>query len=443
MSPPNTAMIRFAAVVFAVAQLAGCAGQPPVAGAPPADASLKGVSPESRGETAVDPAVRALHESLLVLDSHLDTPALFHRATYNFSQRGSFGKDGTSVDLPRMDEGGLDGGFWVIYTPQGKLDDLSFFQARGFALIRQTAIREMAAKYADVVELAFNAEDAQRIHDAGKIVVFQSMENAYPLGRDLSLLETFYVGGLRMIGPVHFRNNQFADSATDDTAPFGGLSPLGETLIKEANRLGLILDGSHASDDALRDMMELSSTPVMLSHSGPDGVYSHPRNVPDELLKELAARGGVVHVNAFGSYLEALEPTPQHSQAMAALAEEYGSDPASLPPERMVAYRAARREVFRQHPPPRSTFEKYLEHLLHVLELVGPDHVGIGADWDGGGGVRGMEDVAALPKVTQALVDAGYTATDLEKIWSGNLLRLMREVETARSTSLASPNVLR
>ncbi|MEM9622998.1 MAG: membrane dipeptidase, partial [Pseudomonadota bacterium] len=249
-----------------------------------------------------------LHESLLILDSHLDTPAFFHREEYNFSQRGSFANDGTQVDLPRMQEGGLDGGFWVIYTAQGKLDEASYINARTSALLRQASIRELAAKYADDVQLAFAADDAARINAAGKIVVFQSMENAYPLGEDITLLETFYVGGLRMMGPVHFRNNQFADSSTDEVEVHGGLSPLGEALVREANRLGIIVDGSHASDEALRDMMRVSTTPVILSHSGPDGVYEHPRNVPDDLLVELAASGGVVHVNAFGGYLEALEP---------------------------------------------------------------------------------------------------------------------------------------
>lgn len=147
------------------------------------------------------------------MDAHLDTPALFHREDYDFSARGSFAENGTNVDLPRLIEGGLDGGFWVIFTAQGELDEASYTRARTSAVLRQMAIRELAAKYSDTVELAFSADDAQRIHDEGKIVVFQSMENAYPLGRDISLLETFYTGGLRMLGPVHFSNSQFADSS--------------------------------------------------------------------------------------------------------------------------------------------------------------------------------------------------------------------------------------
>ncbi len=390
-----------------------------------------------------DQSALDLHQSMLTLDAHLDTPALFHRPDYNFSARGSFYENGTNVDLPRLLEGGLDGGFWVIFTAQGPLDENAYVKARTSALLRQAAIREVAAKYSDNVELAFSAADAERIHAAGKIVMFQSMENAYPLGSDVSLLEAFYVGGLRMLGPVHFSNNQFADSSTDSVVLYEGLSPIGEELVREANRLGIIVDASHASDDALRDMMRISTTPVILSHSGPDGVYDHARNVPDNLLIELAEAGGVVHVNAFGGYLEALKPTAEHQAAMDELRAKFGSNFAALSDAEREAFRAARSEVYREFPPPRSTFEKYVEHLLYVLELVGVDHVGIGADWDGGGGVDGMEDVAAVPKITQALVEAGYSEQDIKKIWSGNLLRLMREVEEARTISLASPNIVR
>ncbi len=384
-----------------------------------------------------------LHQSLLTLDAHLDTPALFHRQDYAFSARGSFSENGTNVDLPRLQEGGLDGGFWVIFTAQGELNDAAYVRARNSAVLRQMAIRELAARYADAVELAFSADDAQRIHDEGKIVVFQSMENAYPLGRDVSLLETFYSGGLRMLGPVHFSNNQFADSSTDSVVLYEGLSPIGEELVREANRLGIIVDASHASDDALRDMMRISSTPVILSHSGPDGVYDHARNVPDELLVQLAESGGVVHVNAFGGYLEELVPTPEHKAAMDELRATFGPDLSSLSDKEFEAYRSARAEVYKRYPPPRSSFEKYVEHLLYVLDLVGVDHVGIGADWDGGGGVDGMADVAAVPRITAALLDAGYSRQDIAKIWSGNLLRLMREVEAAKTVSLESPDIVR
>lgn len=382
------------------------------------------------------------HQSLMVLDSHLDTPAYFHTPEYTFSKRGDFDVDGTHVDLPRMNEGGLDGGFWVIFTPQGPLDTASYNAARTAAILRQTAIREMAAKYAADVELAFNAADAERIFANGKKIVFQSMENSYPLGTDVSLLETFYIGGLRMIAPVHFRNNQFADSATDVTPVHGGLSPLGEELIKEANRLGLVIDGSHASDDSVRDMLALSTTPIILSHSGPKGVYDHPRNLPDDLLKAIADDGGVIQVNAYGSYLEALTASPERLAAIAEIEAQFGTDTTKMTPETLKAYGEARDAMDKQFPPPRSTFEKFMEHLLYTLELVGADHVGIGADWDGGGGVDGMKDITDLPKVTAALLEAGYSEEDVAKIWGGNMLRLVREAEAARTATVVSPPTL-
>jgi membrane dipeptidase len=401
-----------------------------------------GAPVDPAANTAARSASETLHQGFMVLDSHLDTPAYFHTADYDFSKRGDFDKDATHVDLPRMQDGGLDGGFWVIFTTQGPQDAASMNAARTTALLRQMAIREMAAKYETDVALAFTAADAERIFADGRKIVFQSMENSYPLGNDVSLLETFYIGGLRMIGPVHFRNNQFADSATDVTQVFGGLSPLGESLIREANRLGLILDGSHASDDTVRDMLALSTTPIILSHSGPKGVYDHPRNLPDDLLKAIADDGGVIQVNAYGAYLEELTSTPERLAAVAKLEATFGEDTSKMPPETIEAFRTARREMDKAFPPPRSTFDKFMEHLLYTLELVGPDHVGIGADWDGGGGVDGLKDITDLPKVTAALLEAGYSEEDLAKIWGGNMLRLMREVEAAKTAELVSPVAL-
>lgn len=403
--------------------------------APAGDDSGSKITPQA---PVADAGAGAIHERLMVLDSHLDIPASFHTDGYTFGARGSFEADRTQVDLPRMKEGGLDGGFFVIYTNQGPLNAASYSAARNSAVLRQMAIREMAAKYGDEVELAFTADDAERIVASGKRAVLQSMENAYPLGEDISALQTFYIAGLRMIGPVHFANNQFADSATDIEPEYDGLSPLGEELVREANRLGLLLDGSHAADSTVRDMMALSTTPIILSHSGPKAIYDHARNISDELMVEIAEDGGVIQINALGSYLEALEPSPERAAALAEITEQYGSNFTAMSAETIAAVRAARSAVDEVHPAPRSTFEKFMEHLLHSLELVGPDHIGMGADWDGGGGVDGMSDITYLPRVSEALLEAGYTEEDLAKIWGGNIMRLMRAAEAARTSPLVS-----
>lgn len=402
--------------------------------------ALEGAGSQIGPQIYEDPtAVYDLHRSLMVLDAHLDTPARFHAESYNFSERSHWFDDGTQVDLPRMKEGGLDGGFWVIYIPQGPLNEQSYQIVRDNAFLRQMAIREVASAYRDDIELAFTADEAEALHARGKRIMLQSMENAYPLGEDLSLLRTFYNGGLRMIGLVHFRNNQFADSATDSVELHGGLSELGEELLAEANRLGLIIDASHASDEALRDTLALSTTPIVLSHSGANAVYDHPRNVPDDLLLEIAEAGGVIHMNSFSRYLAQIGTTPGRATAQGGLRLKFGASVMDMTPEVRKQYYYERQLVDQKYPPPRATFDQFMAHVLHVLELVGPDHVGIGADWDGGGGVTDMMDVSELPKITEALLEAGYTREDLEKIWGGNLMRVMREVEAAATEVAFSP----
>jgi len=296
----------------------------------------------------------------------------------------------------------------------------------------------VAARHADSFELAFRSEDATRIAATGKKIIYQSMENAYPLGRDVPLLETFYKFGLRMVGPVHFANNQFADSSTDPVGQrWNGLSPLGRDLVREANRLGLVLDGSHAHDKTVYDMIALSKTPLILSHTGVKAVYDHPRNIDDALLKRLAETGGVIQINAFSGYLEELTQSPERLAALEAL-EASSADPAALEGEALIAYQVERARIDETFPANRSSFEKFSEHLLHALKEVGPNHVGIGADWDGGGGVGGMEDIASLPRITQFLLDSGYAEDDIAKIWSGNMLRVLKAAEEAATAEVTS-----
>ncbi|MEM1086240.1 MAG: membrane dipeptidase [Pseudomonadota bacterium] len=408
--------------------------------APPVSETTGSQTVPAKLETQLEPS--DFHNSIMVFDSHLDTPALFHSEDYKFSDRQSWEKDGSQVDYPRMIEGGLDGGFWVIYTRQGLLDEDGYRIARTNGIMRQASIRELAAKYHDKVELAFTADDADRIVDEGKIAIFQSMENAYPFGEDVSMLETFYVGGLRMLGPVHFSNNQFADSSTDTEVWYDGLSPLGEELVREANRLGIVLDGSHASDAATRDMIALSTTPIILSHTSTKAIYDHPRNIDDELLLELAESGGVIQMNIFGGYLEQLAPNPERAAAIAELSEKYGSSSRLMDEATYQAWDAEYDVINAAYPRSRSTYEKFMEHTFHVLSVVGPDHVGISGDFDGGGGVDGMSDISMIPRITSDLLAAGYSEEDIQKIWSGNMLRLLRQAEAARTSTLTSPDVV-
>ena len=244
------------------------------------------------------PADRLAHDQMLVLDTHLDTPELFEHPGWKFDRWHDRDFDKSQVDLPRMEQGGLDGGFFVIYTGQGPLTPEGYAKARNAALTREMWIQRVVAANADKMEFATTPEDAHRIAKAGKRIVFQSIENSYPLGTDLSLLKWYYDQGGRMAGPIHFRNNQFGDSATDKVKQWNGLSPLGKQWVAEMNRLGMLIDVSHSSDDVFDQALALSKVPIIASHSGPRAIFNHPRNLDDERMRKLAKAGGVLQVNS-------------------------------------------------------------------------------------------------------------------------------------------------
>ncbi len=409
----RSALFRWTVLAGGALALAACVSTAP----PPA-----GVSAEAM----------ALHQRLLTLDTHLDTPMAFTSARgFDIMAKHDVHRDGSQVDLPRMKAGGLDGGFWVIYFGQGALTPEAYRNARDDALLRAMSIHEVAAANPGDFEIATRSGDAARIAAQGKRVAYLAIENSWPLGEDLSLVQTFYKLGVRMIGPVHNGNNQFADSANPGANPpvtWNGLSPLGRELVKEANRLGMIIDGSHSSDIAIEQLIDLSATPIILSHHGADGLYEHPRNLPDATLKKLADKGGVIHVNALGSFLKPLPQSPERTSAITALREKYGN-PGALSAERYETYLDEMQAINATHPENRATFDDYMEQVLYIIKLLGVDHVGFGADWDGGGGVEGMRDVSDLPKVTARLLAEGYSESDLQKMWSGNVLRLLKTAE--------------
>ena len=346
----------------------------------------------------VSDKARALHERIIVLDSHLDTPMMFDDPAWNILERHPAG-DGTSqVDLPRMLEGGLDGGMWAIYTPQRGRTLEHMRTQRDHGLKRLLQIHHLVAAHPDRFELARTPEDARRIAAAGRRVVFISMENAAPLALDPSLLQFYFDQGLRMLGLVHTSNNDFADSS--NTPPeWNGLSPAGRALVAEANRLGIVIDQSHAADAVFDQLLELSKSPIILSHSSSDEVHEHMRNIDDERLRRLAARGALIQVNAYGPYLKDTQVGGQ------------------------------------------ATFEDYMQHVLHIIKVAGYEHVGFGADWDGGGGVQGHILQSLLPKVTSRLLQEGYTEAQIAAMWGGNLLRVVGDAQrvAAEMAAAAAP----
>jgi membrane dipeptidase len=375
-------------------------------------------------KVVADPAA-ALQQRLLTLDTHLDTPASLALPGWSIMDAHTVQDDYTQVDLSRMKQGGLDGGFWVIYTPQGPLDPESTSKARDFALMRGVAIREMVSAHPESFALASKAADAAAIKASGKRVVYLSIENAWPLGDDPTLLRSFYAMGVRIAGFAHFRTNQFADSSTDK-AKWDGLSPLGVQLLAEMNRLGVVPDLSHSSDRTLDDVLRLSKAPIVLTHSGCKALFDHPRNIDDAHLKALAAAGGLIQINSV--YVKGIKQSSEREAAMKALEEKYPEDRKLTAAERQSML-AERHAIDARYPEVRATFDDVMANLLHAIRVAGVDHVGIGLDWDGGGGVTGLEDIADLPKITRALLAAGYSEADVAKIWSGNVLRVLAAAE--------------
>ncbi|MFM9937788.1 MAG: dipeptidase, partial [Novosphingobium sp.] len=288
----------------------------------------------------------------------------------------------------------------------------------------------------DSFALASKAADAAAIKASGKRVVYLSIENAWPLGEDPTLLRAFYAMGVRISGFAHFKTNQFADSSTD-AARWDGLSPLGVQLLAEMNRLGVVPDLSHSSDRALDDVLRLSKAPIVLTHSGCKALFDHPRNIDDAHLKALAAAGGVIQINSV--YVKNLKQSPEREVALKALETKYAEDRVLTAAERKDML-AARHALDTQYPEARASFEDVMANLTHAIQVAGIDHVGIGLDWDGGGGVTGLEDILDLPKLTAALLKAGYSEADVAKIWSGNVLRVLAaaEAEAAKEKAAGS-----
>lgn len=358
-----------------------------------------------------------LHSRMLVLDTHLDTPLHFERAGWSFADRHALADDISQLDIPRMKDGNLDGGFFAIYTEQGPLTPKGYADALAFARKRSDLIDSTIAKYPEVIAPALTAPDALRLNKEGKLIAFKSMENSYPLGEDLSLLQEFYDKGLRLAGPVHSKDNQFADSATG-AGRWKGLSPLGKQWVAEMNRLGIVIDASHSSDAAFDQLLALSKYPILLSHSSLRSAYDHPRNLDEGRLKALAAKGGAMCISTI--FMSEMNMSPARGELFGKY-ERIGT----FSPAEQADLNRQWRELDKTEKLWAADFDAYMTMVLRAIEVGGVDHICFGADWDGGGGLPGIEDVSALPKVTERLKAAGYSDVEIEKMWSGNILRVL------------------
>ncbi|MEM9599863.1 MAG: dipeptidase [Pseudomonadota bacterium] len=414
MSLFRSALLLSAAMTLAACGKAASEGPEPVA---PADT---GVPAEARTDIAT------LHEQLLTLDTHIDIPLTY------MIEIDPAGPTDLQVDQPKLEAGRLDSGFWIVYIPQGDLTEAGYAQALEIAETRMSAIERLTSER-DGFELAVTAADVRRIVANGKFAVLVGMENAYPLAEDPASVEQWAARGVRYVGLTHFGHNQFGDSSNPnlqrDTGPrHDGLSELGRELVHELNAHGVMVDVSHTGKQTMMQAADLSTTPIIASHSGVKAVADSRRNLDDEQLRKIAEVGGVAQMVALGAYVKV--PTPEQQAAREALDAEfdetYGArgdwDDATR-----AAYRAGRMDIVAMAA--EANVSNFVDHIDHAVQVAGIDHVGIASDFDGGGGIDGWQDASETQTVTAELVRRGYSEDDIAKIWGGNLLRVLEAVE--------------
>jgi len=372
---------------------------------------------------------RELHKQILTIDTHVDTPLHMLDGDFDLSQRHDPRGRGAKLDFPRMREGGLDAAFFAVFLGQGPLTPEGFLTAQRRALEKFVIIRSAIHTHGNQAALALTSCDAMRLKRKGKLAIYIGVENAYPIGHDLSLIRTFYDLGARYIGLSHSLNNQVADASTDEGGPANdGLSGFGKEVVREMNRLGMIVDVSHISDEAFYDVLEVSSAPVIASHSNVRALADHPRNLDDNMIKALAAKGGVLQLSILSDYVREMPSNPQREAAMADLRQRYNNFQ-GLTDQEMDSARREWFEINIRYPRPLATVADLVDHVDHVANLVGIDHVGIGTDFDGGGALKDCFDASQLGNITLELLRRGYSRREIEKIWSGNFLRVFRENE--------------
>lgn len=375
--------------------------------------------------------VRIIHQAVLTIDSHIDWPI---RQSVNSEfdpgighQTGAPGSG--QWDLVRMEAGGLDGAFISIFTPQRALTEEGYVQANTLANQMIDWTYQLVAEHNDRVAIALTPEDAYRLEREGKRAIFLGMENGYPLGTEIEAVQAFYDRGVRYITLTHSKNNQLADSSTDEQQAWQGLSPLGEAVVHEMNRLGLMVDISHVHDDTFWDVMRLTTAPVIASHSSARALRESPRNMDDAMLHAIKENGGVVQLCLLGDYIKEIDQAPEREAALAELADKQAAWLRGDLSETEVAELLAQyRAIGAQYPEIKPTLADAIDHLDHMVAIMGIDHVGIGSDFDGGGGLVNIEDVSQMPNITQELLARGYTPDDIRKIWGGNLMRVLNQV---------------
>ena len=383
----------------------------------------------SDAETKLEKKAARIHEAAYTVDSHTDTPLRINRMGFDFGVRNDPRETRSKIDLPRMKEGGMDGIWFAVFVGQGERSPEGNEKAMNRALEITEGIYKTIDLYSDDLEVATTADDLARIAKKGKHAIYLGMENGYPIGNNPDLLNTYYDKGIRYVTLVHSRNNDICDSSTD-TLEHDGLSPLGEKVVNRMNDLGMLIDVSHASDKSFYDVIETSRAPIIASHSCARAMCDNPRNLSDEMLLKLKENGGVIQMCILSAYVKRPAPNPQRDSARAAVREKHGNY-YELDEAAREAFVADWYAIDKDFPREMATVSDAVDHIDHIVELVGIDHVGIGTDFDGGGALEDCFDVSQMGNITLELVRRGYSAGEIKKIWGGNLTRVFKEVEAS------------
>ena len=369
-----------------------------------------------------------VHSNALTIDTHMDIPIeLVSNPEYNLEGEHNPYKSGTKVDFPRMKKGGLDVGFFIVWTAQGKTDSEGYKKVKEKADNILEVIKSNVNKSPSLAELAYSTDDIKRIVDLDKRAILIGMENGYPLGEDLTLVKKYYDNGIRYITLCHTRDNQLCSSSTDDNED-KGLTNFGSDVVNEMNKAGIIIDVSHVSDKAFYDILNLTKTPVIASHSNARSLCDHPRNMSDDMLQALAKNDGVVHINFVNSYLKTQEENPQRDSAFAELRKNFNFE--NMTKEERGKFHSEMKSLSKEFPSDKATLKDVVDHIDYIVKLIGIDHVGIGSDFDGGGGLKGVFDASEMGNITTELLKRGYSEKDIKKIWGGNFMKVFKEVES-------------
>ncbi len=383
--------------------------------------------------TSIEDEAARIHSNVFTIDSHTDTPLKFMNEEFDLAENHDSREGGGKIDIPRMEQGGLDAAFFAVFLGQGVRDSMGHEKAFAKAEEIFDATYKAIGRIPEKAEIALTVADGYRLEDEGKRAIYLGIENGYALGGKLNNVDYFYERGSRYITLVHTKNNDLSDSSTDKNgSEFGGLSEFGVEVVKRMNEKGVMVDVSHASDSAFYDVVNVSKAPVIASHSCARTLCDNPRNLTDDMILALAKNGGVIQMCILSDYVKVMEQYPERDSAKIAFDQKHANWANYNDAERKQGmYDWYQLDV--DYPPILATVSDVVDHIDHMVAVAGIDHVGIGTDFDGGGGVEDCFDASELGNITLELVKRGYSEEDIRKIWGGNFMRVFKAVEELAS----------